>query len=203
MNVRVSYNGIPITGTALRKEFNYLSAPKAKVERLVGKGEWIRLRRNLYMPVNVNTFNNFLAANYMVSPSYVSGLTALSFHGIIPETVLDTISMTTAKPVTYNNPLGTFTYHHCSPEYFYVGICPTEILGNTVLLAGTEKALCDYIITTPNLNLRYMKETKVWLEEEMRMDMEELSAMDLSIIKQCSLVGKKQTMLSNIIKIFS
>lgn len=203
VQTRLSYNGIPVNGALLRSAFENLKAPKAKIERLVKTDEIIRLRRGLYMDTERKVFNNFLAANYIVSPSYVSGLTALWYHDVIPEAVVDTISMTTKKTSMYHNPLGVFTYHHCSSDYFFIGIQERTILGNNVLIAGVEKALCDHITSTPNLNLRYVGETRRWLEEDMRMDMDELSHMDLSIISACANNGKKKKMLSNIIKIFS
>ena len=203
MQQELSFNGLPMSGIMLRNNFQYLAAPNAKIERLVDAGMLIRLRRNLYIDTQAPIYNNFLAANYILSPSYVSGLSALWYYDIIPETVFENISMTTRKRATYNNALGRFSYYTCTPDYFYIGITPTRILGNTVMIAGKEKALCDHIILTPNINFRYVKETRTWLEEEMRMDMDELSTMDLSIIKECARVGRKQRMLSNIIKIFS
>ena len=203
MQTRLSYRGIPVTGTLLRNSFNELQAPKAKIERLVKSGDLIRLRRNLYIDTDTDVMNSFLAANYIVSPSYVSGLTALCYYGIIPETVVDTISMTTVKKAIYNNKIGNFTYHQLPSEYFYLGIQEKNILGSNVLIASMEKALCDHIQITPNLNLRFIQETRSWLEDEMRMDMEELSKMNLTLLSECAQKGKKKRMLNNIIKIFS
>lgn len=203
MGTQSLYNGIPFTGVLLRNSYEELVAPKAKVERLVHSNELIRLRRNLYVNANQETYNNYLAANYILAPSYVSGLSVLSYYDIIPETVVDTISMTTRKNVEFHNPLGTFTYRQCLPEYFFIGIETKDILNHNVLMAGIEKALCDHIVITPNLNLRYVRETQTWLEDEMRMDMDELSKMNLSIIAQCAESGIKKKMLTNIIKIFS
>jgi predicted transcriptional regulator of viral defense system len=179
-----------------------LTASTSKLRRMVYNNELIRLRRNLYIPVQ-NEINTLLVANYIISPSYVSGLTALWYYGIIPETVHEVFSMTTKRTKTFQNELGYFRYHNCSENNFYLGIETKTLNGQAFLVAGKEKAIIDYIETTPNLNLRYKRETLEWMENDMRMDTEELSSMNLNIFKQYMLNGKKTNMLSNIVKIFS
>ena len=203
MNEIKTYNGIPISGKMLIEDFNDLKSPENRIQRLVKERHYIRLKRNLYVDTENGEIDSFLAANYIITPSYVSGLTALSYYGIIPEMVFDTISMTTRRSREYNTIAGHFTYISCPKEYFPIGINSETVNGHTRLIAGIEKAICDHILMTPYLNLRYNGETLTWLEDEMRMDMDELSKMNLSILKQCAELGKKRKMISNIIKIFS
>lgn len=200
MNIS-EFTGIPISGAKLRAALSGYKNPSKKVERLAATGEILRLRRDLYVGVGGGPINTYLAANYIVSPSYVSGLTALSYYGIIPEFVCDVISMTTKKAVTHVNYFGEFCYHLCPRDYYSIGIHTEYNNGNPFVMAGVEKALCDHIFITPKLNLRFKRDVLLWLEEDMRMDMDELAKMDFSIIEKCAELGRKKTMLNNIIRV--
>ncbi len=202
MENRLSFQGMPVTSGLIAASLQDYTNPDAKIERMTKNGELIRLRRDLYMDTASGPVNAFLAANYILTPSYVSGLSALWFYGIIPEYVYDTISMTTKRAVSFNNELGRFSYVSCPKDYFPIGVTKATQNGNTFLIAGKEKALSDLILMTPNLNLRYRKEILNWLEEDMRMDMDILSEMNLDILGQCADTGRKRTMLTQIIKIF-
>ena len=68
-------------------------------------------------------------------------------------------------------------------------------------MASPEKALCDLIADTSHLNLRYRKEILVWLEEDIRFDMDELFHFDTGILREYAKVGKKKTMINQIINI--
>ncbi len=193
---------MPVSSGLIAASLQGYTNPDAKIERMAKNGELIRLRRGLYMDTASGPVNAFLAANYILAPSYVSALSALWFYGIIPEYVYDTISMTTKRAVSFNNELGKFTYVSCPENYFSIGITKATLNGSTFLVAGKEKALSDLILMTPNLNLRYRKEIIVWLEDEMRMDMDILSKMNLDILEQCAETGRKKAMLNQIIKIF-
>lgn len=59
-------------------------------------GRVVRLKRGLYRLTEVEV-NEYLLANKIYSPSYVSLETALSYYGVIPESVYVVISVTT-KP---------------------------------------------------------------------------------------------------------
>ena len=198
-----TYNGIPISGKMLLQDYHNMKSPENKIQRLVKNGQFIRLKRDLYVDTSNGTIDTYLAANYIVMPSYVSGLTALSHYGIIPESVFDVISMTPMRAKEYKTPAGHFTYVTCPTDYFPIGIISENVQGHNRLIASVEKALCDHILITPNLNLRYTQEILTWMEQDMRMDTEELSKMDLSILKQCSEYGRKSTMINKIIKIYS
>ena len=70
----------------------------------------------------------------------------------------------------------------------------------TFMIATPEKALCDLMIFTPNLNLRFQTSMREYLEEDIRFDMDELLDMNLSIIEECAEVSRKKTMLNQLIK---
>ncbi len=83
----------------------------------------------------------------LVHPSYVSLESALAHHGLIPEAVFTTTSVTTARPATYQTPLGRFDYRHIAPSLFwgYVEIPVGSGRGRQALVARPEKALLDLV----------------------------------------------------------
>lgn len=70
----------------------------------------------------------------------------------------------------------------------------------TFMIATPEKALCDLMVFTPNLNLRFQTSMREYLEEDIRFDMDALLNFDLGIIKDCAEVSRKKTMLNQLIK---
>lgn len=142
-----------------------------------------------------------LIANHLYGPSYVSMESALRYYGLILESVYTVRSMTTKHSRGFKKSLGKFEYTQCARGYFSIGI-RQEIKDNTsFLIACPEKALCDLIIHTPNLNFRFQKDILSYLEDDLRFNMEAFYQMDSRIFEQCAQVGKKKTIITNILKI--
>jgi len=107
------------------------------------RGFIIKLKRGIYT-LKKNLPPDFLIANKLYEPSYVSLSTALSFHQLIPETVYS-ITSVTPKPTREFEVLGrTFSYNRIKKEAF-AGYEPREISGETVLVATPEKAVVDFL----------------------------------------------------------
>ena len=68
------------------------------------------------------------------------------------------------------------------------------------LIASPEKALCDLIANSSQVNLRYMKDVETYLEQDIRMDMDEFSKMDETIFEDYIKVGKKADSISTLLK---
>jgi len=103
----------------------------------------IKLKRGVYA-LKKNFPPDFLIANKLYEPSYVSLSTALSFHQLIPETVYS-ITSVTPKPTREIEVLGrTFSYSRIKKEAF-TGYEPREVFGETVLMATPEKAVVDFL----------------------------------------------------------
>ena len=88
---------------------------RRQLSRWVKGGRLLQLRRGLYAlapPYRKVTPHPFVVANRLVRGSYVSLQSALAYHGLIPEHVPVTTSMTTGRPQRRENPLGSFEYHH-------------------------------------------------------------------------------------------
>ena len=68
------------------------------------------------------------------------------------------------------------------------------------LIASPEKALCDLIANSSQVNLRYMKDVETYLEQDIRMDMDEFNKMDKTIFEDYIKVGKKADSISTLLK---
>ena len=204
MNELAVFKNIPVNTAAIASLYPDVKSANRKVAGLEKEGRIIRLKRGLYVvsPQESGVLLSLhLIGNMLYGPSYVSMLTALREYGLIPERVEVVQSMTTHLTVSFENKVGRFEYLHCAKEYYPIGITQRQEEDITYLIATPEKALCDYIISTPRLPLRFIKDTYVFLEEDLRLDMDAFMEMDANIFKQCAAVSKKQQAINNIIKI--
>ena len=204
MNELGVFKNIPVQTSAIASLYPNITSANRKVANLEKEGRIIRLKRGMYV-VNPNESGKLLSlgliGNVLYGPSYVSMLTALREYGLIPERVEVVESMTTHLTVSFENPVGRFEYHHCAKDYYSIGITQREEEGITYLIATPEKALCDYIVCTPRLPLRFIKDTYIFLEEDLRLDMDAFMEMNVDIFRQCAAVSKKQQAINNLIKI--
>jgi len=204
MNELDVFKNIPVQTSAIASLYPNITSINRKVANLEKEGRIIRLKRGMYV-VNPNESGKLLSlgliGNVLYGPSYVSMLTALREYGLIPERVEVIESMTTHLTVSFENPVGRFEYHHCPKDYYSIGITQREEEGITYLIATPEKALCDYIVCTPRLPLRFIKDTYIFLEEDLRLDMDAFMEMNVDIFRQCAAVSKKQQAINNLIKI--
>ena len=72
--------------------------------------------------------------------------------------------------------------------------------GASFLMASPEKALCEKVLLTRNLNAVNVVSMRVYLMEGMRMEPDTLGAPDTSIIKQSLEVGHKPRQLAALLK---
>lgn len=197
---------IPVSAGVLKSEFGNYKSPLDKISELEDEGCLIRLKRGLYLnssKVTDRLISNELVANIICGPSYVSMETALRHYGLIPEAVFMTRSITLGRFKQFVNCLGTFEYIHCEPDYYPIGVNQTEGDGYSFLIASPEKALCDQIIFTQKLRPRSIKDMRVYLEDDLRLDMDMFFNMDPAIFKQCSEVCRKKEAINNLIRILS
>lgn len=120
----------------------------SQLSRWVSSGKLLQLRRRIYaLPAAYRRRepHAFETANLLGRPSYVSLEAALSFHGMIPEAVFTTTSVTSVRPALYRTPLGDYDYRHVSDGLFW-GYRQTEVApGVSALVARPEKALLDLV----------------------------------------------------------
>ncbi|MDF1543418.1 MAG: hypothetical protein RQ731_09860 [Anaerosomatales bacterium] len=126
----------------------------SQLSRWVASGRLVSLRRGVYAvakPYRAREPHAFEVANTLVRPSYVSLESALAFHGLIPEAVYVTTSVTTARTSRFDTPLGSFDYRHISPALMW-GYTEERLAAHashTALVARPEKALLDLVHLRP------------------------------------------------------
>ena len=151
----------------------------SQLSRWVASGKLLQLRRRVYAlpaPRRRRAPHAFETANLLVRPSYVSLEAALSFHGMIPEAVYTTTSITSARPALHRTPLGDFDYRHVSTGLFW-GYRSLEVApGVSALVARPAKALLDLVYLRPRGDdPAFLRELR--LERIERLDGAELAAM--------------------------
>lgn len=194
---------IPVSTQTVASLFPALEAGNQKVRNLEAAGKIIRLKKGLYVvnpKVSRVALSTELIANHLYAPSYVSMQTALRHYGLIPEEVYTTQSMTLKHTRRFDTPLGRFEYQMISREAFPIGITSINKQNYAFLMATPEKALCDLIANSPKVNLRYRKEVETYIEEDIRMDLEDLRNMDMSIFERYAQVGKKANSVETLVK---
>jgi predicted transcriptional regulator of viral defense system len=121
---------------------------RRELTRWVKSGRLHELRRGLYAlapPFRKISPHPFLVANRIVPGSYVSLQSALAHHGLIPQHVDVTTSVTAGPPGTWDTPLGRYEFRHLRPDLLTGAQRAAVGEGQEALLAGREKALLDLI----------------------------------------------------------
>jgi predicted transcriptional regulator of viral defense system len=110
------------------------------------KGYITKIRKEFYYFSDVEINESFLnrVANKIYKPSYISLESALSYYGFIPEGVFSRTSMTSRNTVSFNTVLGSFSYHHLKPTFFF-GYKIVENQNGKYTIAEPEKALLDFL----------------------------------------------------------
>lgn len=161
--------------------------PNDKISELIKTGDLIPLKKGLYVAgtkTDLVAPEPFLIANHLWGPSYVSLESAMSYWGLIPERVYEVNSITTKLSKKYKTPLGRFSYRSMPLPYYSFGIRSIELSpGQIALIATPEKALCDKIITTAGLTLRSPAQTRNFLLDDLRIDVESLRKFDLKDLR--------------------
>ena len=194
---------IPVTTSIIESFYPYLKSAEKKVVWLEKNGYIIRLKRGLYVVNPEYTgkrLSNELIANHLYAPSYVSMSTALRYYGLIPEAVYVNQSMTVKHSRSFQTHVGNYDFKCISREAFAVGVRTERFADYAFLIASPEKALCDLIANSSKVNLRYMKDVENYLENDIRMDMEEFMKFDPRVLEEYIKVGKKADSIATILK---
>jgi len=180
------YSNVPLTHNVVREALASYGRPNDKISEMIKGSELIALRRGLYVPgpeLDLPLPNNFLIANHLRGPSYVSLESALSYWGLIPERVYEISSVTTKTSKTYETAIGRFSYQYLMTPYYSFGIKSVRLTDvQTALVASPEKALCDKIILTSEVLLRSIPQALDFLLEDMRLDEDLLRGFDIATI---------------------
>ncbi len=138
------------------------------VERYTKKKIFICLKKRYYI-LKDRVPPTFFIANSIYRPSYISFESALSYYGVIPESIYSIISATPKITRTFKTLGRNFAYIKIKRQAF-VGYHKKEINGEGVLIAEPEKALADYFYlaslgkkrVSERLNLKNISQKKVF-----------------------------------------
>lgn len=197
-------SNIPVTASTLESLFPYIRRGNQKLRLLERDNQIIRIKKGLYVcnpELTGKALSTNLIANHLYAPSYVSMSSALRYYGLIPEAVYINQSMTLKHSKDFDTPLGRFEYTHISKKAFSVGLTCIREEGYAFVMATPEKALCDLIANSPNVNLRYLKDAETYIEEDIRMDVEDFMRLDAAIFEEYIHVGKKADSIRTLLKL--
>ena len=137
------------------------------VNRALKAGELVRVKRGIYVladTLRADPVHPFALAQQLVPGSYVSGESALSFHGWIPEAVRSVLSVTAkGTSVSYEHGrLGKFEFRRMTvrPGYFLQVVARHELCHQVALIAEPVRALLDlvYLRKLPWQGMDYLLE---------------------------------------------
>lgn len=155
-----------------------------KINKLKKEGLIETLKRGLYLhksPFAKTNISKEIIANTMLSPSYISFDYALYYYGLIPESVFDVTSATTKRSKLFKTDNSIFSFKHVKKELFSVGLVIESIKNGNFLIATKEKALCDKVYYTKDIQIASKKSMISFLVDDLRIDVAELEDCDMSI----------------------
>lgn len=199
-----SLGNIPVTSSVIGSLYPDIRMKRNKMMQLERSNEIIRLKRGMYVVhpgISRKLLSTELIANHLYAPSYISMQSALRYYGLIPEAVYTMQSMTIKTAKVFENSVGRFAYFHINDAAFSVGLRQERQEDVVFIIASPEKALCDLIAHSPNVNLRYQKEASVYLEEDLRFDMEAFRKMNPQVFREYMKVGKKAGSIQTLLKL--
>ena len=176
--------------------------PNDKISEWLADQSLVAIKRGLYVCNPVRTGRSVslpLIANQLYGPSYVSLDYALSHYGLIPETVHQITSVTTRRAKSYDTPLGCFSYERLALNVYPLGMVSTRNdAGHYYLMASREKALCDKLIQTPNLSIASPAALLCYLDQDLRLDLDQLAEFDQALVRRIAAAGVKTRLLENL-----
>lgn len=188
------FGNVPITSSNLQSLLAGYKRPNDKISEWIKSQTLIPIRRGLYV-VGDNWRDKPLSlpliANRLYGPSCVSLDYALAWYGLIPERVVEITSVTAKRSRIFDTTVGRFSYTTVPLKSFAIGLTSTQQDGINFLIASPEKALCDKLLTTRNLKINNASDLLVFLEQDLRLDIEMLSDFDISIIAAYESLGVK------------
>lgn len=179
--------------------------PRVKITQLLKKGVILRVKKGLYVfgePYRRKSVSREILANLIYGPSYISLDYALQWHGMIPEAVHTMTSVTSGRSRTFTTPFGTFSYWHIPLRAYQVGMDRVAVDDKRAFLIATpEKALADRIAAERGTGIRSLGELKVHLEENLRVDSDELGKLDPDRLAKIadSMRSRKVKLLSRLV----
>lgn len=166
-----------------------------KINKLKKDGLLESLKRGLYLhktPFSNTCISKEIIANTLLSPSYISFDYALYFHGLIPENVYDITSATTKRSKIFKTKTGIYSFRSVKKELYSIGLKIESTKNGNFIIATKEKALCDKIYYTKDIQITSKKAMLEFLEYDLRIDMNELENCNMQILKRYYEISKSK-----------
>lgn len=182
----------------LQKKYENYSNIGQKIRLETKNNKLIKIKRGLYTDDLMN--DCLIIANICYNPSYISFEYALSFYNLIPEHVSIYTSACFAKKNNKKYVIDNivFEYRSIPSNVFSFGI---DFLinenGIRYKIANKEKALCDTLYS--KYPVRSIKDLKILLFDDLRIDEEEFMKLDFEFIKSIALKYHSNT-ISTLVK---
>src|SRR4030066_2450912 len=145
--------------------------------RWTNQGLLIRLRQGYYTFPEYKGRADFpyYFANRIYRPSYISLHTALSFYGMIPESVVQITSVTSLKTASFTNAFGEYSYQTVKEILMFGYDLKPMADGRTLSFAKPEKALLDLLYLYPFYDsaseLENLRLDESYLSEDLNKDL--------------------------------
>ncbi|MFC1894962.1 hypothetical protein ACFLYH_03360 [Candidatus Dependentiae bacterium] len=151
------------------------------IKRSIKSGLLIRIKRGLYLiKSKTKQFlpDEFELALLIYGPSFISLESALSYHGLIPETVYTITCVSTKRAKEFKTPIGLFSYKHVPAERFYTGVDRITKKNGIIFVATPWRSIADFIYTR-----RKNWKSLIELEQDLRIDIDSLVDYDKKTLK--------------------
>lgn len=199
------FRDIPVPHSTVASLLRDYKRPNDKISEWLDQQKLIPIKRGLYVvsPALTGGLVSLpLVANALYGPSYVSLEFVLSHHGLIPEAVHQITSVTTRRAKIYDTILGRFSYQTIPTKVYPIGVQSVKNdMGHFYLMASPEKALCDMLMLTPNLNVHSVGALVTLLELDWRIDVDELKQFERALVHDLVQAGFKARVLRYLLQL--
>ena len=169
----------------LMELFSHYASPRDQITKLIKFRKIIRVKKGLYVlgPEFRRPFSKEILAGMIYGPSYISGMSALSFYQLIPERTEVTSSRTPNRHKIFDTPVGQFTYDYISLNQYRHSIARIQLDGQRSFLVATrEKVLVELIckvkgIQTSSDLVDWMHSMRIDIEILLKLRIGELQAL--------------------------
>lgn len=147
-----------------------------KIRRMIQSQQLFPLKKGLFE--TDKTANGAHLSQVIITPSYLSFEWALSYYGLIPESVVNFTCATTGykNNKCFNNQYGTFIYTVLPARVFPYAIKYNGSDDEGFWIASPEKSICDKLFTlAPVHNLKSIRSL---LFDDLRIDETKFYALD-------------------------
>lgn len=166
----------------------------------IKKGYIIRLRQGLFAFSEYKNKPDYSIyfANRIYRPSYISLHTALSFYGLIPESVVQITSVTSLKTASFNNDFGEYSYKNIKKNLMFGYDLKAMADHRTIQFATPEKALLDLLYLYPFYNNEQEMEELRLDEDYMQEDLNKDLLIEYCAKYKCKTLDHRVKLLLNV-----